>query len=90
MYHFFYLILVCNFFLERERESNFLVNYGFVWLEERKNGRKKNYKRIENWKDRKVLIFLYVCVVGGWKTLLFGWRETWEDEKCNLYELTIM
>ena len=23
--------------------------------------------------------------MGGWKTLLFGWREKENDEKCNLY-----
>ena len=28
--------------------------------------------------------------VGGWKTLLFGWREKGNDEKCNLYKLTII
>ena len=28
--------------------------------------------------------------VGGWKKNLFGWREKREDEKCNLYKLTIM
>ena len=33
------------------------------------------------WKDRKV---------GGWKTLLFGWREKGKDGKCNLYKLTII
>ena len=61
-------------------------------------GEWKISERMENWDDRKVLVFPYVCLVGGmkkwgggvWKTLLFGWREKWEDEKCNLYELTIM
>ena len=28
--------------------------------------------------------------VGGWKTLLFGWREKGKDGKCNLYKLTII
>ena len=28
--------------------------------------------------------------VGGWKTLLFDWREKWKDEKYNLYKLTII
>ena len=28
--------------------------------------------------------------VGGWKTLLFGWREKGKDKKCNLYKLTII
>ena len=37
-----------------------------------------------------------MCFVGevekvrGWKTFLFGWKEKWENEKCNLYKLTIM
>ena len=26
----------------------------------------------------------------GWKKFLFGWKEKWENEKCNLYKLTIM
>ena len=33
------------------------------------------------WRDEKV---------GGWKILLFGWREKEKDEKCNLYKLTII
>ena len=33
------------------------------------------------WRDGKV---------GGWKTLLFGWKEKWEDRKCSLYKLTII
>ena len=28
--------------------------------------------------------------MGGWKTFLFGWRGKRDDEKCNLYKLTIM
>ena len=28
--------------------------------------------------------------VGGWKTLLFGWREKEKDEEYNLYKLTII
>ena len=28
--------------------------------------------------------------VGGWKTLLFGWREKGKDGKYNLYKLTII
>ena len=46
--------------------------------------------------DRKDLVFPHVCFVGevekvrGWKTFLFGWKEKWENEKCNLYKLTIM
>ena len=28
--------------------------------------------------------------VGGWKTLLFGWREKKNDGKYNLYKLTII
>ena len=28
--------------------------------------------------------------VGGWKTLLFGWREKEKDGKCNLCKLTII
>ena len=28
--------------------------------------------------------------VRRWKTFLFGWKEKWENEKCNLYKLTIM
>ena len=28
--------------------------------------------------------------VGGWKILLFGWREKGNDGKCNLYKLTII
>ena len=28
--------------------------------------------------------------IGGWKTLLFGWKEKWEDRKCSLYKLTII
>ena len=37
-----------------------------------------------------------MCFVGkvekvrGWKKFLFGWKEKWENEKCNLYKLTIM
>ena len=34
-----------------------------------------------DWRDEKM---------GGWKTLLFGWREKWKDKKCNLYKLTII
>ena len=49
--------------------------------------------KVEGWK-----IFSFPsCVfgwrggkVGGWKTLLFGWREKEKDEKCNLYKLTII
>ena len=28
--------------------------------------------------------------VGEWKTLLFGWIQKGNDEKCNLYKLTII
>ena len=45
---------------------------------------------MEKWEDGKYLVFPLVCLVGGWKTLLFGWREKWKDEKCNLYKLTII
>ena len=51
---------------------------------------------MKNWEDRKNFDFpSYVFgwrsgKMGGWKTLLFGWREKWEDRKCSLYELTIM
>ena len=38
-----------------------------------------------------------LCVFGwrggkvrGWKTILFGLREKWEDGRCSLYKLTIM
>ena len=31
--------------------------------------------RIENWDDRKVLVFPHVCLVGGVENFLFGWRE---------------
>ena len=34
-----------------------------------------------SWRGRKV---------GGWKTLLFGWKEKEKDEKYNLYKLTII
>ena len=33
------------------------------------------------WEGRKV---------EGWKTLLFGWEEKWEDRKLNLYKITII
>ena len=39
----------------------------FVWLEERKNG------RMENWENRKVLVFPHMYLVGG--------VETWEGGK---------
>ena len=50
---------------------------------------------MEKWEDEKYLVFPRVFgwrdgKVGGWKTLLFGWREKWKDEKCNLYKLTII
>ena len=51
---------------------------------------------VEKWKDGKYLVFSS-CVfgwrggkVGEWKTLLFGWREKENDEKYNLYKLTII
>ena len=66
-----------------------------VWMEEWKSGRMENCGRMEKWEDRKYLVFSRVFgwrsgKVGGWKTLLFGWREKWKDEKCNLYKLTII
>ena len=53
------------------------------------------------WEDGKVggyKIFSFPSCVFGWrggkvrewKTLLFGWREKWKDEKYNLYKLTII
>ena len=54
------------------------------------------------WKDGKFVggqkcFDFFSCVfgwrggkMGGQKTLLFCWREKWEDEKCSLYKLTIM
>ena len=57
-------------------EDKIELKLKFVWLEEWKSG------RMENWKDRKVLVFLYECLVKG--------VEMWEDGKFNLYELTIM
>ena len=51
---------------------------------------------MEKWKNRKYLVFPLVCLVEGvekWKggkTLLFDWKEKWEDGKCNLYKLTII
>ena len=64
-------------------------------MEEWKSGRMENCGRMEMWEDGKYLVFPLVCLVGGvkvggWKTLLFGWREKWKDEKCNLYKLTII
>ena len=37
----------------------------FVWLEERKNRRMENYGRMENWENRKVLVFPHMCLIGG-------------------------
>ena len=45
----------------------------FVWLEERKNGRMENFERMENWENRKVLVFPHMYLVGG--------VETWEGGK---------
>ena len=53
---------------------------------------------VGGWKSGKIenIWFSLLCVwlkggkVGGWKTLLFGWREKWKDGKCNLYKLTII
>ena len=45
----------------------------FVWLEERKNGRMENFGRMENWENRKVLVFPHMYLVGG--------VETWEGGK---------
>ena len=50
---------------------------------------------MEKWEDGKYLVFPRVFgwrgeKVGGWKTLLFYWREKGKDGKCNLYKLTII
>ena len=37
---------------------------GFVWFGEWKSGRIENGERIEKWKDRKDLVFSYMCLVG--------------------------
>ena len=64
-----------------------------------RGGEKWNDRKL--WEDGKVgglKIFGFPsCVfgwrggeVGGWKTLLFGWKEKGNDGKCNLYKLTII
>ena len=64
-----------------------------------RGGEKWNDRKL--WEDGKVgglKIFGFSCCVfgwmggkvGGWKTLLFGWREKGNDGKCNLYKLTII
>ena len=51
---------------------------------------------MEKWEDRKYLVFLHVCLVGGvekWeggKLFCLVGEKMGEDEKCNLYKLTIM
>ena len=55
-------------------------------------------KLVGKWKNWRMEKFSFPsCVfgwkggkVGGWKTLLFGWKEKGEDRKCNLYKLTII
>ena len=70
-------------------------------LRVRLDGRVEKWEDGKLWEDGNVgrwKIFSFSsCVfgwrggkVGGWKTLLFGWREKWKDEKCNLYKLTII
>ena len=44
---------------------------GFVWFGECKSGRIENGERIEKWKDRKDLVFSYMCLVGRVKK----WRD---------------
>ena len=61
----------------------------------------KKWENEKLWEDGKVegwKIFSFPSYVfgwrgekvGGWKTLLFDWREKWKDEKYNLYKLTII
>ena len=51
---------------------------------------------MEKWEDRKYLVFLHVCLVGGvekWeggKLFCLVGEKNGEDEKYSLYELTIM
>ena len=52
---------------------------------------------MEKWEDRKDLISLYVCLVGGVEKqeggklfYLVEKKKKWEDRKCSLYKLTII
>ena len=61
----------------------------------------EKWKDEKLWEDGKVgewKIFRFPSCVFGWrggkvggrKTLLFGWKEKWEDRKGSLYKLTII
>ena len=65
------------------------------------DGRVEKWEDKKLWEDEKVegwKIFSFPSYVfgwrggkvGEWKTILFGLREKWKDEKCNLYKLTII
>ena len=69
----------------KSHENPIYVALKFVWLEEWKSGRMEN------------IWFSILCVwLEGWKSgrvenfFFFGWREKGNDEKCNLYKLTII
>lgn len=58
----------------------------------------KNEKEIEKWEGRRDFNFLSwtygiwfgSAKVEGWKTVLFGWEEKWDDKKCSLYKFTLL
>ena len=70
------------------------VQASFGWKSRKVGG----WKIVEGWKTgmMKNIQFSLLCVwlkggkMGGWKTLLFGWREKGKDGKYNLYKLTII
>ena len=80
-----------------------VISHGAIWarLRVRLDGGVEKWEDGKLWEDRKVggqKIFSFSSYVFGlrdgkvreWKTLLFGWKEKWNDGKCNLYKLTII
>ena len=55
----------------------------------------ENGEEIKKWEIEEMLVFVLWCLVEGrkmegWKTLLLGWEEKWEDEKYSLFKFTLM
>ena len=82
------LQLLLFFFLGKQ-EILLKIKGPFGW----RSGKVGGWKIMGRWKIFSFPLYVFGRRNGkvrGWKTLLFSWKEKWEDRKCSLYNLTII